>query len=119
MGLLNEIPGRPKNEKPYILMVVGHPADDATIPEYATIKNPGNRKLPLKRMRGSTMHTILAAMSLASVAGAVLYAAIKLALAVSKIDILTRQVLISIADIPASDKLGVESQTLNPLGWKA
>lgn len=40
MGFLNEILERPKNEKPYILLVVGHAAQDATIPEYATIKKP-------------------------------------------------------------------------------
>ena len=32
MGFLNEILDRPKNERPYLLLVVGHPADDATVP---------------------------------------------------------------------------------------
>lgn len=40
MGFLNEICGRPETEKPYILMVVGYPADDATIPAHATEKKP-------------------------------------------------------------------------------
>ena len=40
MGFLNEICGRPAEEKPYILMVVGHPADDATIPAHALEKKP-------------------------------------------------------------------------------
>jgi len=32
MRFLNEILDRPKNEKPYLLLVVGHPADKALIP---------------------------------------------------------------------------------------
>ena len=32
MRFLNEILSRPKNEKPYLLLVVGHPADKALIP---------------------------------------------------------------------------------------
>ncbi|WP_425467671.1 nitroreductase family protein [Phreatobacter stygius] len=42
MGFLNEICGRPETEKPYILMVVGYPADDATIPAHAIEKKPLN-----------------------------------------------------------------------------
>jgi hypothetical protein len=33
MGFLNEILGRPKNEHPFLILVTGHPADDATVPE--------------------------------------------------------------------------------------
>jgi hypothetical protein len=40
MGFLNEICGRPAEEKPYILLVTGHPAPGATIPEHATVKKP-------------------------------------------------------------------------------
>ncbi|WP_241656453.1 nitroreductase [Sphingomonas oligophenolica] len=40
MGLLNEALERPAQEKPYILLVVGHPADDATVPEHALTKLP-------------------------------------------------------------------------------
>ena len=40
MKFLNQILERPKNERPYILLVVGHPADDAMIPRAATIKKP-------------------------------------------------------------------------------
>lgn len=40
MGFLNEICQRPANEKPYILLVTGYPALDATIPRYATEKKP-------------------------------------------------------------------------------
>lgn len=40
MTFLNEICDRPKTEKPYILLVVGYPADDATVPEHALVKKP-------------------------------------------------------------------------------
>lgn len=40
MGFLNEICGRPENDKPYILLVTGYPAAHATIPAYATEKKP-------------------------------------------------------------------------------
>ena len=38
MGFLNEICKRPADEKPYILIVTGYPAPDATIPRHATEK---------------------------------------------------------------------------------
>lgn len=38
MGFLNEVLERPQSEKPYILLVVGHPAEDATVPTYAKQK---------------------------------------------------------------------------------
>ncbi len=38
MKFLNQILGRPGNERPYILLVVGHPAADAMIPRAATVK---------------------------------------------------------------------------------
>ena len=40
MKFLNEILQRPGNERPYILLVVGHAADDAMVPRAATIKKP-------------------------------------------------------------------------------
>jgi hypothetical protein len=40
MKFLNEILGRPKNERPYILLVVGQPTENAQIPRAATIKKP-------------------------------------------------------------------------------
>jgi iodotyrosine deiodinase len=40
MGFLNQVLGRPDTEKPYILLVVGHPAPDATVPAHAKIKKP-------------------------------------------------------------------------------
>ena len=40
MGFLNEICGRPGEEKPYILMVIGYPAENATIPAHAMEKKP-------------------------------------------------------------------------------
>ena len=33
MKFLNEILGRPKNERPFLLMIVGYPADDAEVPD--------------------------------------------------------------------------------------
>jgi iodotyrosine deiodinase len=33
MGFLNEILGRPDNERPYLLLVVGYPAEDAVVPD--------------------------------------------------------------------------------------
>ncbi|MET3131879.1 iodotyrosine deiodinase [Oxalobacteraceae bacterium GrIS 1.11] len=32
MGFLNQLAGRPDNEKPYILLVVGHPAEQCVVP---------------------------------------------------------------------------------------
>lgn len=40
MGFLNDICGRPQTEKPYILLVVGYPAQNATIPAHALDKRP-------------------------------------------------------------------------------
>lgn len=33
MNFLNEILGRPKNEKLFLLFVIGYPTDDATVPD--------------------------------------------------------------------------------------
>jgi nitroreductase len=33
MGFLNRILGRPASERPFVLLVVGYPADDATVPD--------------------------------------------------------------------------------------
>ena len=35
MGFLNEILERPENEKPCLLLLVGHPAADAHVPDIA------------------------------------------------------------------------------------
>jgi len=35
MGFLREILGRPKNERPYLLIPVGYPARDARVPDVA------------------------------------------------------------------------------------
>jgi iodotyrosine deiodinase len=40
MGFLNEICGRPETEKPYILLVVGYPAQDCKVPVQGGIKKP-------------------------------------------------------------------------------
>lgn len=33
MGFLNRVLRRPDNEKPFLLLVVGYPAEDAVVPE--------------------------------------------------------------------------------------
>lgn len=38
MNFLRDICGRPKDEKPFVLMVVGYPAKGAVVPEHALIK---------------------------------------------------------------------------------
>ncbi len=40
MGFLNEILGRPSNERPFLLLVVGYPAEDALVPKI------GKKELP-------------------------------------------------------------------------
>jgi hypothetical protein len=33
MGFLNELLGRPANERPFLLLVTGYPAEDARVPD--------------------------------------------------------------------------------------
>lgn len=40
MDFLNKICGRPESERPYILLVTGYPAPEATVPVHALIKKP-------------------------------------------------------------------------------
>jgi len=40
MKFLTEICGRPEHEKPIMIVAVGHPADDATVPQKALQKKP-------------------------------------------------------------------------------
>lgn len=40
MGFLNKILGRPSHERPFVLLVVGYPAENAQIPLHATRKKP-------------------------------------------------------------------------------
>ena len=40
MGFLREICGRPAHEKPLMIVVAGHPAPEATVPEHALRKKP-------------------------------------------------------------------------------
>ncbi|QZD95177.1 nitroreductase family protein [Qipengyuania gelatinilytica] len=40
MGFLRELCGRPEYEKPLMVVVVGHPAEDATVPVHALEKKP-------------------------------------------------------------------------------
>ncbi len=40
MAFLNQICGRPDNEKPYILLVCGYPAEDCKVPEHGGKRRP-------------------------------------------------------------------------------
>ncbi|MEO0817937.1 MAG: nitroreductase family protein [Pseudomonadota bacterium] len=40
MGFLTEICGRPHTEKPFLILVAGHPADSAMVPKHALEKKP-------------------------------------------------------------------------------
>ena len=40
MGFLRDICGRPEWEKPLMIVVAGHPARDATVPDHALLKKP-------------------------------------------------------------------------------
>ncbi|MEM7244527.1 MAG: nitroreductase family protein [Acidobacteriota bacterium] len=40
MGFLREVLGRPANERPFLLIPVGYPAEDCTVPEAALVKKP-------------------------------------------------------------------------------
>jgi len=40
MGFLRELCGRPADEKPLMIVVVGHPAEDAVVPTHALKKKP-------------------------------------------------------------------------------
>lgn len=40
MNFLNELCKRPDSERPFLLLVTGYPAADATVPVHATIKKP-------------------------------------------------------------------------------
>ena len=54
MRFLNAILGRPRNERPFLLLIVGYPADDVTVPvirkktleEIATFVDPPDRATP-------------------------------------------------------------------------
>ena len=40
MGFLTRILGRPENERPFILIPVGYPTEDAHVPDVALKKKP-------------------------------------------------------------------------------
>lgn len=40
MTFLARLCGRPSTEKPFLILVVGHPAPDATVPAHAVVKKP-------------------------------------------------------------------------------
>lgn len=48
MTFLNEICERPKDEKPYLLLVTGYPGADATVPNHALNKKPLDKILSWK-----------------------------------------------------------------------
>ena len=47
MSFLNKVCERTDNDRAYMLLIVGYPADDATIPQHATVKKSlgGHRQL--------------------------------------------------------------------------
>ncbi|SPH16691.1 Coenzyme F420:L-glutamate ligase [Defluviimonas aquaemixtae] len=49
MKFLNALCGRPDNEKPVMILAVGHPAEDATVPAAAKIKKPLDEILTIRR----------------------------------------------------------------------
>jgi len=42
MKFLNSLCGRPDNEKPVMILPIGYPSQDATIPKAAKLKKPLN-----------------------------------------------------------------------------
>ena len=42
MKFLNSLCGRPDNEKPVMILPIGYPSKDATIPKAAKLKKPLN-----------------------------------------------------------------------------
>jgi hypothetical protein len=40
MAFLNRILGRPADERPFVLVPIGYPADDCVVPEAALVKKP-------------------------------------------------------------------------------
>lgn len=42
MGFLNDLLGRPVNERPFLILVTGYPAEDARVPVHALNKKPLN-----------------------------------------------------------------------------
>jgi iodotyrosine deiodinase len=40
MSFLSKICDRPDNERPYMLLIVGYPAEDASVPHHAINKKP-------------------------------------------------------------------------------
>jgi len=49
MGFLGEILGRPKHEKPYLLIPLGYPADDCQVPRFATWRKPLDQVMVVNR----------------------------------------------------------------------
>lgn len=49
MNFLNGLLDRPENEKPVMILAVGHPAEDATVPAAAKVKKPLNEIMTVHR----------------------------------------------------------------------
>lgn len=49
MKFLNDLCGRPGHEKPVMILVVGHPAEHATVPRVAKMKKPLDEILTVRR----------------------------------------------------------------------
>jgi nitroreductase len=49
MKFLNELCDRPEHEKPVMILVVGHPAEEATVPRVAKMKKPLEEILTVRR----------------------------------------------------------------------
>lgn len=53
MKFLNGLCGRPESEKPLMILAVGHPSDQATVPAVAKIKKPLDEILTVYRPKGA------------------------------------------------------------------
>ncbi len=62
MGFLNDLLGRPVNERPFLILVAGYPADDARVPLHAMNKKPleRDRNVYLRFPRAQTQRIELA-----------------------------------------------------------
>ena len=52
MGFLNEILGRPKNERPFLLLVVGYPVDEALVPTSPRSRSPKSLRFSSEGLGG-------------------------------------------------------------------
>jgi hypothetical protein len=64
MGFLNELLGRPRHEKPFLLLVVGHPVDDAVVPDIARKPLAEISSLRAGKQKTPGTHTVFPALCL-------------------------------------------------------